>query len=343
MKEFQSKRDLQIDVIKSLAIYFVLVIHVCFFTDPVGSLQFNSVLICRVFAGSAVPLFLMCSGALMLRPEKDLTLKRLFAHNMLRIVIAMLFWALVYKIMDLVQTNFTISGLIEATKKILTFQQEFHLYYIHMMILVYLLLPIIRRLVQTTDDHLMRYALAFWFMFGIVYPTVKPFWPFTLITGIPAQWMVNMAYSAAGYSLIGWYLRTHMISRRTASALLCVGFIFTFALTYYASIRQGSLYAQFLEGMTIGPCLMAIGLYGLLLHVRPGAHSAPIFSELSRGSFCVYLVHVFFQKLDKGRFYPILSVPRAILIPVAAAVLLILSMVVYEFFSRIPVVKRWVI
>lgn len=343
LKENHYNRDLQIDVIKSVAIWFVLAIHVCFFTDPVGSAQFTSALLWRVFVGSAVPLFLMCSGALMLRAEKELTLKRLFSHNLLRIVIAMLFWATVYKIMDLVQTSFTLPGLLEGAKKILTFQQEFHLYYIHMMILVYLLLPLTRLFVKTADERLLRYALVFWFVFGIVYPTVKPFWPLTLITGIPAQWMVNMAYSAVGYTLLGWYLRSHMLSERSALCLFGAGFVFTFALTYFFSVKQGSLNPQFLEGMTVGPCLMAIGLYGLLLHVRPGGRSAPIVVALSRGSFCVYLVHVFFQKLDKGTIYPILSMPRAILIPMAASVLLILSMMVYAVLSRIPVVKRWLV
>ena len=339
-----AQRDLQIDTVKSLAIWMVLIIHTCFFSDPVSSAPFLSNLFWRVLAGSAVPVFLMCSGALMLRPEKELTLHKLFFRSLLRFVLAMLFWAMVYKAQHLWQAGqLTPASLFAALKEVLVFNQEFHLYYLHIMMLIYVLLPVLRLIVREGSETVLRYLLVLLFLFGILAPTVKPYWPFTLVEGIPTQWIMNMTYAAIGYCLLGWYLRVHPLSKALSAGLFAAGFVFTFALTYLFSARQGSLDGRFLEGMTLGPCLMAAGLYGLLLHAKPGERAARLVTELSRGSFCVYLVHVFFLNLDQQALWHTLPIPRALLVPLAAAALLLLSMAVYELLSRIPVVRRWLI
>lgn len=339
-----AQRDHQIDLVKSLAIWMVLIIHTCYFSDPVSSAPFVSNLLWRVLAGSAVPVFLMCSGALMLRPEKTLTLHKLFFRSLLRFVLAMLFWAMVYKAQHLWQAGqLTPAALFTALKEVLVFNQEFHLYYLHIMMLIYLLLPVLRLIVREGNETVLRYLLALLFLFGILAPTVKPYWPFTLVEGIPTQWVMNMTYAAIGYCLLGWYLRVHPLSKAVSAALFAAGFVFTFALTYWFSARQGSLDGRFLEGMTLGPCLMAAGLYGMLLQAKPTGRAEKLVTELSRGSFCVYLSHVFFLNLDQQALYRTLPIPRLLLVPLAAAVLLMASMAVYEILSRIPIVKRWLI
>lgn len=337
-------RDHQIDLVKALAIWMVLIIHTSFFSDPVSSAPFVSNLFWRVLAGSAVPLFLMCSGALMLRTEKELTLHKLFFRSLLRFVIAMLLWAMVYKVQHLYQDGqLTPSGLVYAFKEVLLFRQEFHFYYLHIMMLIYVLLPVLRLIVREGNETILRYLLGLLFVFGILAPTVKPYWPFTLVEGIPTQWIMNMTYAAIGYCLLGWYLRTHPLSRTVSAVLFAVGFVFTLALTYWFSAKQGSLDGRFLEGMTLGPCLMAAGLYGLLLRAKADGRAKRLVTELSRGSFCVYLVHVFFLNLDQQALWRTLPIPRLLLIPLAATALLFVSMAVYEALSRIPVVNRWLI
>ncbi len=339
-----AQRDHQIDLVKSLAIWMVLIIHTSFFSDPVGSAPFLSNLFWRVLAGSAVPVFLMCSGALMLRPEKELSLHKLFFRSLLRFVLAMVFWAMVYKAQHLWQAGqLTPSTLFAALKEVLVFNQEFHLYYLHIMMLIYVLLPVLRLIVREGNETILRYLLALLFLFGILGPTVKPYWPFTLVEGIPTQWVMNMTYAAIGYCLLGWYLRVHSLSKAVSAALFAAGFVFTFVLTYLFSARHGSLDGRFLEGMTLGPCLMAAGLYGVLLHAKPTGRGEKLVTELSRGSFCVYLVHVFFLNLDQQALWRTLPIPRLLLVPLAATALLLVSMAVYEILSRIPIVKRWLI
>ena len=62
---------------------------------------------------------------------------------------------------------------------------------------------------------------------------------------------------------------------------------------------------------------------------------------LSAASFCVYLVHPFFQSLTVRT--PLAALPPWWGIPLHAAVLLALSLAAYLVLRRIPTVNRWLI
>lgn len=339
-------RDYSIDLLKTLAIVGVLFIHTCTdgFKAPLGSFDWVS----SVFWGSvvrwAVPVFFMCSGALLLRPGKTLTRKKLYGKSILRLLAALLFWAFAYKCFHLLSTGaFTLPALWQAVKETLLFNHEFHLYFLHIMLVVYVFLPVTRAFVGAADKKLLRYALILWFALGIFYPTVRPYWPFNLLNGIPAQWAINMTYSAIGYGLLGYYLKTYPLSRRWIYALTgAFGFLLTFIGTWALSLSHGELYANFLEGMSIGVCLMAYGVFGLCATVKKPL--APrLAGYMSKASFCIYLVHVFFLFLFAGWGYDTTFLPRIVSIPIFAFSMLACSIPVYALLSRIPWVKKWLI
>lgn len=339
-------RDYSIDLLKTLAIIGVLFIHTCTdgFKTPLGSFDWVS----SVFWGSvvrwAVPVFFMCSGALLLRPEKSLTLKKLYSKSILRILAALLFWAFAYKCFHLLAEGaFTLPGLWQALKETLLFNHEFHLYFLHIMLVVYVFLPITRAFVRAADRALLRYALIVWFVLGILYPTVRPYWPFNLLNGIPAQWAINMTYSAIGYGLLGYYLKTYPLSRRWVYALAgAAGFALTFGGTWLLSLTHGELYTNFLEGMSVGVCLMAFGIFGLCVTIR--RERLPRFTGyMSKASFCIYLVHVFFLLLFTQYGFNTSFLPTVLSIPVFVLCMLACSLLVYALLSRIPWVKKWLI
>lgn len=153
----------------------------------------------------------------------------------------------------------------------------------HILCLVYLFLSVTRSFVKNADKKELLYALALWFLLGIVYPTVKPFLPLDLLSGIPAQWAMNMTYASIGYSILGHYLTCYPVSKNWSLLLLGVGAISVFGLTTSVSIKNGSLYENFLEGMSVGIALLAAGLFGLL--------SIPVLSCVNLAlSYCCYCI-----------------------------------------------------
>ncbi len=54
----------------------------------------------------------------------------------------------------------------------------------------------------------MEYALLLWFAAGILWSTVRTYWPFTLMSGY-GRYSMNMTYASIGYGLFGWYLTAY--------------------------------------------------------------------------------------------------------------------------------------
>ncbi|MPM13097.1 O-acetyltransferase WecH [bioreactor metagenome] len=343
------QRNGAIDILKSIAIFGVLTIHATFagLAGSVASANWFASVFWGSIVRASVPIFLMCSGALLLDPKKELPLSVLYRKNLLRILVALFFWATAYKFYGLVVSGNGISlgNIIQSVKEVMTFQHEFHLYYLHIMILVYVCLPVTRIITAGSTKQQLRYLLAVWFVLGIVFPIAKEFWPFTLLSGIPLQWMMNMSYSAIGYGILGYYITNHTQWKTGFYLLLFFcGFLCVFGGTAAMSIRTGALYQLFWEGMSPGVCFMAAGLFGavtVLSRNRNRRH--PVAEKISKASFCVYLVHIFFLNIFTGLGFTVTLLPCLISIPILVLVVFLCSYAVYLILSRIPVVNEYLI
>lgn len=346
----KTQRNIAIDLVKAIAIIFVVAIHTCAegFYFPLDSSQFIATTIIRSFVSPAVPLFLIASGALMLKPEKELPVSRLWKKNILRLVVAMLFWATAYKMLYLAATdNFSTSSILNAIKEVLIFDQEFHLYYIHITLLVYAFLPVTRTFVKNADDSILKYFLVVWYVLAVIYPTAYMYWPIKLIQGFPIQWMINMTYAAIGYGVAGFYFSKKPTSLKTSLILSVLGFAGVFTLTYFYSLKTNTLYDVYLGGMSLPVSITAFGAFNLCKHIASLIQKSKVASDfivfLSKASFCIYLVHIFVLRafvyfgLDATTFHPGLSIH---LITVSN---ICISLLIYLVLSKIPFVNKWLI
>lgn len=333
-----------IDFLKALAIFGVLTIHTCTlgYQTPVGSASWGAAVFWGAVTRASVPIFLMCSGALLLDPARALPFQKLYGKNILRLLAAMLIWAMAYKCYHLAMDHtFTAAALWQAFKEVLLFKQEFHFYYLHMMLLVYVFLPVTRSFVCHAGRGTLQYFLALWFLLGIVYPTLRPFWPLRLLDGIPAQWLMNMTYAAIGYGVLGYYLRRYPLRFGAGLSLFAAGFLFVFGATWRMSLHTGTLYTGFLEGMSMGVAAMAAGLFSMA--VRGHTPCPRVCTQLSRASFCIFLAHMFFLYTFNELGATVLIGPCLLTIPASVCCSLALSFLVYLVLSRIPVVKKYLI
>ncbi len=206
----KQNRNLAIDFLKAVAIFGVVVIHTCSYDYNIASFNWVSSVFWGSLVRASVPIFFMCSGALLLSPGYKLSLKKFFSNNVLRIVLSMLVWAMAYKVFHLLAGHsFSLVNIFQAAKEVLLFKQEAHLYFLQIILLVYLFLPITKIITQYAGKRQLEYLLVLWFAFGIVFPTVISFWPFNLLSGIPMQYKINETYAAIGYGLLGYYLKQY--------------------------------------------------------------------------------------------------------------------------------------
>lgn len=343
--EQQSLRQPAPDFVRASAILMVIMIHVASpaIQASIGSANWWGAMVWGMLARPAVPLFFMCSGALML--DRDIPLKRLYGHNLLRIVIAMLCWALGYNLLPILK-NFSLAGLWLAVKQTLTLQHEFHFYYLHILILVYVFVPVVRVFLRNAARRELEYLLIVWFAVGILFPVLRTIWPFTLVYTMTANWYImNMTYSAIGYCVLGYYLKHYSSSISPCWFLTAwiAGFAIAFGATVALSLRAGSLVTTYMEGMSPGPMLMAFGIMGLIVRKKswPGKLQM-VTGRIAKASFCIYLVHVFVQRLLEGVLGAATSL-SIVTIPAMMILIAAIGWAVYEILHLIPVVNKWLI
>lgn len=339
-------RDPGLDVVRAAAIVFVLLIHTAaggLLGQP-GTFEWWSALLLSAPARPAVPLFFMCSGALMLC--RDITPKRIFTHNMPRILCAMFAWAFLYRLAALVDNGFTLEGLWLAVKYTVVLKHEFHLYFLHMLVLVYAFLPAARVFVRSASRREQEYLLALWAVTGILIPTLINFWPFTLVEQLETRYMMGKAYACIGYALLGHYLRQYggAIPRKWYGLSLGAGLAVTVGGCAALSLHSGALDSIFLDGMSPGALLTAVGLFGLVTTRR--GWPAPVVKatgRLAQASFCIYLVHILFQRLLLRLGISAGAAPCLVWIPVVSLLLLATGWLTWEVLHRIPIVKTYLV
>ena len=346
-------RNVPVDAAKTVAIFGTLLIHASAaggFAGAVGSFGWTSALFWNCLIRCAVPLFLLCSGALMLAPEKPVTASSVWKRYIPRMLIALLFWAGAYSGLELLLTKLR-TGVLElaaiqaAAKNLLLFNHKNHLYYLHIILLVYAVLPITRFFVAKADRRLLHYALGVWFILSRVYPTLRAFPPFNSLWGIPSQYVINLTWGAVGLGVLGHVIGQEAPNRRPRdfAVLYLLGTVLTFGCTLLQSLRTGALAEMFLQGNAPGVYLQAAGIYGFCVSALHRRAECSALETVSRASFCIYLVHLFFLDFLTGRGFAAGIYPPIWAVPVLVAVMFAAGFAVWLVLRRIPLVNRYLI
>ena len=347
-------RDISPDVIKLIACVGVVVIHMSSYgleLFAVGSSEWLASTFWDSLARFAVPVFFMCTGALMLNPERELGIRQVYKNYFLRILLILLFWSWLYYLFSVAGTWLLIrwheeNFLLNSVWHTLRFEHFFHLYYLQILLLLYAVLPILRVFTRAADEREQRYAVILWLVLGIALPLLRKYPPLSSLGGLWNQAEINMCWSAVGYALLGHVLYSREASRSELKWFVlafCAGFAIAFGGTVIASTSSGATVLDFMEGMSPGPALMATGLFGSVRCLCIGKQSRPTISRLVSASFCVYLIHYFFvmviRQLELGLelMHPIIAVP------VDTVIIIACSLACWFVLSKIPFVNKHLI
>ena len=343
-----SGRSGSIDLTKCMATCAVLMIHCSanrYQLFTVGSLDWLTVLFWNGTCKWAVPVFLMCSGALMNDPQRELPQNRLFSRYLLRLVASLSVWAALYECLRILilRGSAPLSELLWAAgKNWFTGNTYYHLYYFYFAIGLYLALPLTRLITRWASKQELRYLLLLWLFFGSVLPCLQYFLPFRLTGPSLLRFILSPVFASAGLGLLGWYLHQKPAGRLLPSLLLFLaGFAALFFFTWQHSDAEKNLNIILLDGFSPAAILMGVAVFRIAQTLAEGRSLPSFISFLSRGSFCVYLIHPFFQLVTRERFWE--ALPPLWGTPLQAALLLVLSLAAYWVLRKIPLVSRWLI
>lgn len=159
-----SKRIVYLDILKIVAIFAVVMIHITgaqFGNYSTDSLEWAGINFIDSASRWAVPIFVMVSGALFLDPNRKVSIHKLYTKNIFRIIIAFLFWSVVFALYKAVKSDFSL-GIVEFVKTILL--GEYHMWFMYMLAGLYALVPLLRPI--ATNKKLLTYAVAVCFFFN---------------------------------------------------------------------------------------------------------------------------------------------------------------------------------
>jgi surface polysaccharide O-acyltransferase-like enzyme len=342
--------DLPVDVIRALAIVMVIMLHAAI--EPTPSLQeptqdavvhFWAMNIYNSLSRVSVPLFVMLSGALLLQPSKNESLRMFFKKRFLRIGPAFVFWGAAYFAWRFFVNHEALS--IDSIVRGIFTGPYFHFWFLYMIIGLYLITPILRLVVDHAERRLLTYFILLWFFAIAINPIIG------IATGYRIDNNVFVIGGWVGYFLLGVYLQKERMRPVFLYGLLFVGLAWTIIGTWIISFTIGGNASYFFyDFLTANVILTSAALFQLLLGVSPDffKNRIPRFgwlvSLISQYTLPVYLFHVMVvESLEKGYFGFKLSVTTLnpfIEIPLITAVTLFICVGVIFVLKKIPYVKK---
>lgn len=241
------------------------------------------------YAASAVNIFLMISGILLLNPHKSLDYDRIVRHYIPRVLLALLFFGLPMCLIEqyMISPYSGLGGVLlivtQAVINLITGNCWTHMWYMYMLIGLYLLTPLYRCFIAHTTQREQVVLILTLVMFGLVLPSLSGFF------SIPFASYIQINPILAVYPL-GYYLHNYTKSNRwtVSMAVLYVGFYF--GLCYYKVTTGCMIFGSQCLSTVLFAC-------SLLFIVRRFPIFKGLCDMLSKHCFCIYLIHAFYLNI----------------------------------------------
>ena len=259
-----------------------------------GSQTFGMTLVYNLMMW-AVPVFVMVSGALLLDPEKDITIHKIFTTYIKRILIALVSFSLIFRIFDMVMDHeaFTVSGILKGLLDAFTGNGWSHMWYLYLIIGLYLILPALRATTKSCSVKELKYLLVIGFV-------VISMLPLTRLFGISSSFYIHVNTIYPFYFLLGYMLHKNIIriDRRVAAALMVIGAAGITCGTYFGlkgSIQNPTVLTGYASPFV---AMLAAGVFVLTKDIKKeNASIASMMLSIDRCSFGIYLIHMVFIRL----------------------------------------------
>ena len=318
-----SRREQAMDVLRILACMGILLAHSGAMCITCGIVEKDSPAWIASFLAKelymiSIPVFAMLSGYFFLNPKKELALRKLYGRNIMRLVIALVFWTLFYAI--------TVRGRYYPFGG-----QDTNFWYIGMCIGLYISMPVLRCV--AADDRLLAYSCWAW-LFIRVYLYVGKY------VEVPIVITDHVFTGYMGYCLWGYYLSRMTLSRKQIHLIYFVG-VAAMIMTFVVPLWNTKVRFDYVD---IGPAFAAFAVF--LFFVKHPLDLSEKWGDLlahfSKVTFGIYMVHSFVVIETFTRIYRFVPNPF-VLIPLSFVVTFVSSYVMVLVIKQIPVLKKWVV
>ncbi len=340
------KRLIYIDLIKIFAMLGPIFIHITaqvFYDCSVYSNRFFALSMFNSLGRCGVNLFVMCTGALLLG-NKNLTKEKIFSKYIPRFLLSLIIFNFIY---SLVYNNFDFAfTFANWYKKI----NSAHLWYLVMIIVIYMVIPILNVFVNNAKRDDLKYFLILAFVFQSVLYFVQNVEFLSWIKAYYKYVNLPVVSGFAGYLILGYYLNKYRISNKTKITTILIGMISLAILIfgniiYSRYIREADTFFShnLMPFVVLYSLAMFIIIKGLYFKLKDRFDSKQsIIIEISNCTFGIYLIHMFILKGLNYYNFTALNYNAFIFIPIASLIVYIVSMLGVMMLKKIPILKEFV-
>lgn len=246
----------------------------------------------------AVPTFVMVTGALLLNPEKEITYQKLYGKYILRIVLALAVFGLIFRCFDIVMNGETwsVTSVLQGLWNVMTGKSWAHLWYLYLLIGIYLLLPFYRKIAANSSTR------EIWYLLGI-YALFISILPLTGMVNVDLAFYIHTSTIYPFYLFLGWTISSGKlnISRMGGAILFVVGTLLLITVVRYRYLNGVEELAKLLNYSSVFVILQCMGLFALLKREadteEKESFGEKILLSIDQCSFGIYLVHMIFIRL----------------------------------------------
>ena len=289
-----------------------------------------------------VPVFVMISGALFLYPRKEIPVSKLYTKYIPRILIALIFWSFVYAMKDYVKTG----DLLKACAHFI--RGHYHLWFLFMITGLYMIVPFLRKIAES--EKLTKYYLVLALIFTFTLPECANIISVfsekygTFAEKYVAGFHMEFVAGYTGYFLLGYVLDRMNISPKLERVIYLAGVLgvsFTVLMSSFASVYMNEATEMFYKNQTVNVMCESVAVFVFFrMHFN---RESVIIRKLSQYSFGAYLVHdAVIQLIRKLGLHSLTFCP-VFSVPVAAAVVFMLSFTISGILNHVPVLKKYIV
>ena len=342
MQQDSNQRIVYLDLLRVLAIFAMIFQHVSSveFLDYFAlSKNWYIAAVGNSLVRWCVPVFVMISGALFLNPCRSVSYSEILKIRIPRLLIAYVFWTFFYVLIRFAYLGFDSFTLQLFIRRLLN--SHFHLWFLPMMMGVYLLIPILRKITQ--DKKMMHYALAIWVVFVFV-SFLQSALGFSVLGHFFSLFKMNIVMGYSGYFILGYFLSKHSFSKRQRVWVFIMGIVgalITISATLYFSILDGEGNEFFFNNLSIQVGAMATAVFVLLKDKARKCGKAVLrfVDFVKKDLFGVYLTHALW--IIAINTEPIRHCCSEIItLPLITIVIFVLSLFTTKLLRMIPYLRK---
>lgn len=343
------KKLVYIDSLRVMATLAVVLLHICTTATVSPSQGQDQILLYAGISAAmrwAVPVFVMISGALLLDPDKNFSLKRYAAKMIFVLLVFGWGYAILEQFYQVRKISFGL--FMYALGNVFQEKSWDHMWYIYMLLGLYFLTPMLKIFTAHANKYQMRNLLLVMGCCSCLIPTINQFSKFFGIQISISNLHFSLPY--VFLYLLGWYMENYGNEKQQVylgfaaiSALLSLSLDILLEIFYVT--KHGSLFGWLGRQENLLNIAAAAAIFYLAKHLCNFHFIEKCFGKyILRCSFGIYLLHPFFINIiykilhiTPLQFHPFLS------IPLFTVSILSLSILLTRILQRIPGLKKLVI